>query len=958
MTTPVPGAAERQQETNPENLPDASRPTAEREASGGNDAPGWSYSGGGQNGITAKLPFFKRKSFIFGAGGGGLVGIAVFLISLVAPQFALINFKEILVNKFSRDQMSVYSPRSSNILLKKLSGNFDTSGCGLVKVRCRYNGVSAKEAAKLEKAGIKLTTEPIKGPNPFNRVKVKTISFTDTDGQLKEVTPDQFRKTYRESPVLRNLMKRVYNPRYALFADRAALRLADRLKLFRGNQLEGGKDKISFRQKLREWIRGKPLDPGGTPAVPKDETPAQKDARLASEKLANSAGDSVKSEAAKLTADLAAGKDVGAIPDIGGSTVENTTKNITKDAAKFATRGAILGPIGLAANGCTVYKLMGAIGYGAKAVANLQLIRYFYLFANGADAAKAGAASYTQTGFLGNILTKPDNKGRTFADSFGYNYATYGMLGDPTETFKYKLGGGLTGRLLGFKNTLSQYGANSSCNFITNPFVQLGGFIGYIALSIATAGTVTAGSVITSIAGSVALATAFSVVQIVVTPMLVRMVAGGLVTGDENGKDAGNAIVAGAGAFASASARNRGLVPLTKAEAIAFDQQSAPVLAQLAKDQQINSRPFDLSNPYSLGSNIMARLSPILVQPSADKLAVAVAKVAYNPLGALDNSTKNLGATAYAATPADEYNICTDPEYASMGGGAGLAADPFCNVKYGFDYSKLNSAQYDPDQVINYMLSNNLIDNDGNPTGEYQKFIGDCLENDNPISPSGGDQSLPSYCFNDRNTVQQTMMRLYSIDASIYDGMRQQWNGEQLSAAQGGGTATGTPATPGTIGQINPSAAGLIWPLKTSDFSQITTPWGGYCTRPGWHTGLDLNAEFKPVYAAKAGTVVMAGPVGSTGILAVLIDHGGGLYTDYQHLDSFSVKVGDRVAAGQQIGVSGNSGAPKYSTGAHLHFTVSKVPYVVGASQSDAKTLTMDPLKLLPADPRLVVKGC
>ena len=40
----------------------------------------------------------------------------------------------------------------------------------------------------------------------------------------------------------------------------------------------------------------------------------------------------------------------------------------------------------------------------------------------------------------------------------------------------------------------------------------------------------------------------------------------------------------------------------------------------------------------------------------------------------------------------------------------------------------------------------------------------------------------------------------------------------------------------------------------------------------------------------------------------------------YMHLDKFNVQVGQKVNAGDQIGVSGNTGK---STGPHLHFETS-----------------------------------
>ncbi len=85
------------------------------------------------------------------------------------------------------------------------------------------------------------------------------------------------------------------------------------------------------------------------------------------------------------------------------------------------------------------------------------------------------------------------------------------------------------------------------------------------------------------------------------------------------------------------------------------------------------------------------------------------------------------------------------------------------------------------------------------------------------------------------------------------------------------------------------------------------------------HTGIDIGASYgSPVWAAAAGTVVVAGPVSGYGN-AIVIDHAGGLATLYGHLSKLGVHVGSTVATGQTIGAVGNTGN---STGPHLHFEV------------------------------------
>lgn len=88
------------------------------------------------------------------------------------------------------------------------------------------------------------------------------------------------------------------------------------------------------------------------------------------------------------------------------------------------------------------------------------------------------------------------------------------------------------------------------------------------------------------------------------------------------------------------------------------------------------------------------------------------------------------------------------------------------------------------------------------------------------------------------------------------------------------------------------------------------------------HSGTDLAGGGcdAPIKAAKAGTVVGAGPAAGYGNL-ITIDHGGRVVTRYAHMygSGILVKTGQHVDSGQMIGRIGSSG---YSTGCHLHFEI------------------------------------
>jgi len=86
-----------------------------------------------------------------------------------------------------------------------------------------------------------------------------------------------------------------------------------------------------------------------------------------------------------------------------------------------------------------------------------------------------------------------------------------------------------------------------------------------------------------------------------------------------------------------------------------------------------------------------------------------------------------------------------------------------------------------------------------------------------------------------------------------------------------------------------------------------------------FHAGLDFKGPIgAPIYSAAAGRVSFVGVQQGYGN-TVEIDHGNGLMTRYAHMSGFRARVGQRVEAGQVIGLIGNTGR---STGPHLHFEV------------------------------------
>lgn len=112
------------------------------------------------------------------------------------------------------------------------------------------------------------------------------------------------------------------------------------------------------------------------------------------------------------------------------------------------------------------------------------------------------------------------------------------------------------------------------------------------------------------------------------------------------------------------------------------------------------------------------------------------------------------------------------------------------------------------------------------------------------------------------------------------------------------------------------------------------------------HTGVDLACRYgQTVGASMGGVVYWAARRGGYGNL-VVVDHGRGITTFYAHLSSLQVVPGQRIVAGQIVGLVGSTGR---STGPHLHYEVR----ARGCPVNPSSTLAIDGHRIY-ADGRLV----
>lgn len=120
----------------------------------------------------------------------------------------------------------------------------------------------------------------------------------------------------------------------------------------------------------------------------------------------------------------------------------------------------------------------------------------------------------------------------------------------------------------------------------------------------------------------------------------------------------------------------------------------------------------------------------------------------------------------------------------------------------------------------------------------------------------------------------------------------------------------------------------FTWP--TPGWGEITSPWGRRShpilrvarEHPGIDIGAPTGAE---IGAAQEGEVILADQFNGYGRILV-IDHGGGWASVYAHLSEARVAEGERVEAGQVIGVVGTTGRV---TGPHLHLELHRAGQAV-----------------------------
>lgn len=160
--------------------------------------------------------------------------------------------------------------------------------------------------------------------------------------------------------------------------------------------------------------------------------------------------------------------------------------------------------------------------------------------------------------------------------------------------------------------------------------------------------------------------------------------------------------------------------------------------------------------------------------------------------------------------------------------------------------------------------------------------------------------------------------------AEEYRGLYEQWVplATRLTERLWPQAASLVASTQSTCTQPASAAGGVVYPVPPAFIGMDNRNWGGSGSHwSSWHTGTDFSVPCgTPVLAATAGTVEIDTDQAWAGTWLVKVVTGPDtVATWYAHMQNLDVSPGERVGAGQRLGVVGARGN---ATGCHLHFEI------------------------------------
>lgn len=910
------------------------------------------------------MSFFKGKG-AFATTGGVIGGVGALIFAGTFNMVSLMSnhITEMVTEKLNSASISM-NKRSSKVFKLK----FNTKGVNCVAgIVCRMSRVTDRNLKNLREAGFHVEVEDGKGI--LGRKKISSIKYIKAGHEIPLDSSSEIKSVLTNNPEVREALKRGYNGRFASFLDKKWQKLKGwfSFKKWRKNNKGKTEEEIDEDMKKTANDHSKEEDADGKS---RKGDPDPEDGKVEKgDKGTSAVKDKLKSNSDKLKKGFknARQKSIAAA---------NTIKGVGE---------TLSGPLNAIDKICGVYALVTMGWSVAKVAKVEVFAQFGLSFLSMSSKIRSGDATQEEVTAQGNSLMGIANKkdsdekkdsdqsdsntsrlkeafaffadsaeenspGKSATDSQGWRAVAYGDRVSKLDNSAKDYQVGITGALAKIMDTFTSgtlgWVVRKGCKVATVTTAVVGAAV-VVASLVACATTACVAEVLGSIAWGAAVGVALSLALTVlkdkamdeISLHVAQGLTGTILNDSTKGENFGNAIMSGSAAMMSKNTMAGSGGVLTKSQAVAFYHETERQIAENAEEIRKTRSPFDPNTRHTFLGSIVSNMLPYSKQISS------ISGFLPSIIGGAQRSFAAITPGAHAANDANfiaNMDTCEDKTIKDTG----AATDIFCNVYTGID---MKIADKDTDQVIDELKSSgDLKEKDNSGDGDtddmlstvemgtdlkkYEKY---CFNRKKPIGASedDDDDNFGAICNSDKNP-KANLYALFLTDVRVEEGMN-----EDFKPDEGGGSGSSSSSSGGVDPDLAKLSGEFVWPVKgvkvNGDTIEGVGPDQDFGPRSFFdgfsstHYGIDFgSAKFgsaAPVYAAADGEVVYGGDPETVGWGAgshyVAIKHNGDIYTTYSHMRSHSVKKGDKVKKGQQIGVTGAEGN---ASGEHLHFETKK----------------------------------
>ncbi len=616
---------------------------------------------------------------------------------------------------------------------------------------------------------------------------------------------------------------------------------------------------------------------------------------------------------------------VGSVAD--PSLVDDVLKNadpgaIIKGAVPEAS--AIAGSLKIDQVGqtaCSAKAYTSAVRNGAEILRYAGLMKWGMTVAVAASQQKEGkdVTAEQVSAFMALMnapLIKPDGErvkqGHDVSNSGAYQMLTGKTDAKPTNTEQFavdlsKTGGaaGALGKLDnwadGILNTITSFSginAKTYCRVSSGWLWQLGSAAIGIAVAVFTGGS----NLYANVAFSAVKSALFGVLTEFLKPILVRQFAGVIINGWEPGDQKMDAAITGYTIKAQANNKLIGGHRLTKRQVADIESQIAIERREKLQNASIYDRYFALSNVDSTSAKIAANLANTTASGNT-----AITGTLANIPSSFFNTLAVFNPLSIRAKAAGETTT----------GNEWLVENPMGIKQYGFTDTELD--EFDPEENANFI--------DTGHKQAYDDWVSFCYPIDDGTKALGlyaddnEEQVYEQKCENNDQLTRR--FRIYRLDRQLATSIAfltgQSECMDPDSEDENCAYQSSTDAQTTTIDTANMAAVdGWAWPAEKIYAGPC---YGG----PRGHAGLDINVRATNIAAQAAhdGVVTKVSYDGGAAGNYLTVKVSDSLYYSYEHLRSISVREGQDVKVGDQLGVIGKTGNVQNVRYGHLHMVIS-----------------------------------